>query len=371
MPSNRSVVPIVLTMLVSGTGCVDHRAQLLHTAGPLAADLADSKAPRLTRAQRPEMPSTGYKVSVRAWVDGHAILDEDVNNFVMPMLMQLRSLPEPQRTEKINEATSKALDRLIDEELLYRDAITKLEKNNPKALEKVKEAARQDFDRHIRSLQEANKLSPDEFKAILRKQGMTLEAIQRRKERDFIATEYLRSKIFPLLNSRINREMTQDYYETHKNEFQRIESVKWKNIFVAVGPKHPTLAAARQFAADLVSRCQRPEDFDGLLEHDDGDSKLRQGWGLGERRGEIQPSQLEEALFSLQPGQIGPLVELDTGVHIFRLVERVEPGFLPFDEKTQNLIKNKLRNEMAEREQRRVLADLRSRAVIQILSDTP
>src|SRR5207248_11014153 len=130
--------------------------------------------------------------------------------------------------------------------------------------------------------------------------------------------------IFELLK-KIGFEEIKDYYDSHPGEFQKIEAVKWQDVFIAVGPQHPTLADARRFAEELIAQCRTGADFSRLSQFDDGDSKFRDGEGLGARRGEIKPPELEDALFKLRDGQIGPIVALSTGVHIIRVVKR-DPG---------------------------------------------
>ena len=98
------------------------------------------------------------------------------------------------------------------------------------------------------------------FQEKLRAQGMTLEAMERFEERKFFAIEYLRSRVFPFLQTVGHQEIL-DYYHQHLNQFQRVDSVKWQNVFIAVGSKHPTLEDARRFAEDLVRQALNGEDF--------------------------------------------------------------------------------------------------------------
>src|SRR5207302_6757377 len=138
---------------------------------------------------------------------------------------------------------------------------------------------------------------------------------------------------------------------------------KWQDLFIAVGPKHTTLADARRFGEELVARLRRGEDFTKLTEFDDGDSRYRNGDGYGQRRGEIKPPELEPHLFRMRDGDIGPVVELTTGIHVFRLVQREQAGQMPFSDTVQATIRGKLKSEIANREYKRILSDLRSKAI--------
>ncbi len=390
---------LVLTGCASGGGTA-----LPAQKTSLAADITTPAEPRLARMQRPEpgggvglrtpiaappparsvlepaaaslLPQPGpetqqtslvnrseVRVSVRAWVNGRPLFDDEVMQVAGPTLGGLRGLPEPQRSEKMAEVYNKVLETMIDQEVLYQDAVKKLEKNSPRALDSLKEYVNEEFERQLRKMREAG-VPEDQVKE--------LEPVARRiMERSLIQTEYARNRIRPALVRVGGLEEIKEYYDTHQNEFQSVDRVKWQNVFIAVGPKHPTLADARRFAEGLLASLKAPEDFAKLTAYDDGDSKLRGGEGLGQRRGEIRPAACEEALFSLRDGQVGPLVEIDTGVHLLRLVKREHAGQMPLDEKTQQLIRKKLEGQMADREYRRIVRELRSRAVVRIERETP
>ena len=65
-------------------------------------------------------------------------------------------------------------------------------------------------------------------------------------------------------------------------------------------------------------------------------------------------------------GEIGPLVQQTNGFHVIRLAKREYAGIKPFDENVQKSIRNKLEAEVWEREYKRLLADLKRRATIEI-----
>lgn len=261
------------------------------------------------------------------------------------------------------------LDNLIERELIYQDALHKLEKNQ-KTLDKLKVAANKEFDKRLSHMVKAFRCaSLEEFKDLLTKQGTSVENLRRSAEREFISTEYVRSLIGMRIVT-ISHQDVCDYYEQHLNEFQTVDTVKWQNIFILVGPNHPTAADAHRFAEELVARARHGEDFDKLLPFDDGDSyRYRKGEGLGRHQGKISPPEVEPYLFKMKDGEIGPLVELATGVHIFRLLKREYAGVRPFDEKVQQEILIRLRNEMAGREYRRIIRDLKARSVVEFEKD--
>ena len=69
--------------------------------------------------------------------------------------------------------------------------------------------------------------------------------------------------------------------------------------------------------------------------------------------------------------QIGPVIPFSTGVHLIRVTKREYAGQMPLDHKVQTTIRKKLEGELAEREYKRIVRELRARAVIQYVRNTP
>src|SRR5262249_8077082 len=140
---------------------------------------------------------------------------------------------------------------------------------NQKVIKKLDEIAKQEFNRQLRLLEERSKLSHEEFLDLLHKQGTTLESMERLERRKFLPTEYLPSVVKPLMDT-VGRPEALEYYQTHMNQFWREDSVKWQDLFIAVGPKHPSREEARAFAEGLAGRLKQGEDIKNLLQYNDG-----------------------------------------------------------------------------------------------------
>ncbi|MCS6852325.1 MAG: peptidyl-prolyl cis-trans isomerase [Gemmataceae bacterium] len=315
-------------------------------------------------------------VRIRAQVNGQPILDEEVRQAAYHYLAETLHLPEPRRSEVQKEILRRELERIIEREVILSDAFAKLEKIKPQYLEKLKEAAAKEFEKTVRSMkaraaqQGINIETDEDFKAVLRLQGLTLEGVRRQIERSFMAMEYMRSRIFPIIE-RIGHEQIRQYYEEHPGEFQVEDRVVWQHIFVDAS-RHPSRAAARSLAEQLAARAQKGEDFAALAaQYDDGLAKYNNGQGIGQRRGEIKPPEAEPILFQLADGQVGPIIELPSGFHVIRLVQRDVAGLRPLDEKTQAEIRKKLQGLIADREYKRIVNELKRKATIEISSADP
>src|SRR5262249_34395134 len=132
--------------------------------------------------------------------------------------------------------------------------------------------------------------------------------------------------------------------------------------------KHGGQEGARKFAALLADRVKKGEDFVKLAkEFDNGVSSYQDNAeGKGSKRGEIDPPEAEPVLFALRDGEVGPPVEIERGSHVARLREHRRAGRLPFDQKVQKQIRDKLRGEAFQREMKRIVNELKRTAVIEV-----
>ncbi len=302
---------------------------------------------------------------VGATVNNQVILNEEVLAAAYPGLMAARELPEPERTQRRAEIWNQALTQLIEREVVLQDAFAKLEKVGKKNIDKLKEEASDQFEKTmLRNWMKAgNFKTEDDLREYLQKQGVSLEMQRRLWERNFMALEYLRSNVHPFIEE-IGPRQIFEYYDKHPEDFHRPDSVQWQDLFVLVSEKHPTPADARRFAEELAERARNGEDFAKLAEqYDNGDSAFRHGAGIGAKRGEIRPPEIENVLFQLKDGETA-VVELERGFHVVRVVHREYEGPTPLDEKTQKQIKEKLTNEIAQTEMKRVVNKLKSKAII-------
>jgi peptidyl-prolyl cis-trans isomerase SurA len=304
-------------------------------------------------------------VSIRAMVNDVPIFDEEVRNACAGALSKTRELPESERTRAQAEILHTTLEQLVERELVIQDAMVKLNQGGKRLLEKVREAAGKEFDRQVREIKKQTGVKTDEeFQELLRSQGISLDGMRRQSERQFIAQEYLRSRVMPFVDA-IGHEQIHEYYVKHPEEFQAVDSVKWQDLFIDAAKGDRKRPEAKLLAEQILERLHAGADFADYLKYDDGDSVVRQGMGYGSLHGEIQPREAEAMLFRLKDGEIGPLLEMPTGFHIIKLVKREYAGKMKFDEKAQNVIRDKLRKEIANRESARIINELKSKAQVE------
>lgn len=368
-------------------GCSDSRmCKVRETALPDARGILD-EAPTLlpsmpvtstnaTRGQNadppnPITPTAGaaeqVAVRIRAHVNGAPILDEELREALVMRTGEVMNVPEARRAAYFQEMAHKELDRLVERELILQEMFQKIkDMKRPQLLEQLKQEAAKEADRKLKDVRTASKITNDaDFRAFLQQTGLSVDGLRRQTERNFMMTEYIRNIIFPVVQ-RISLSQVREYYDDHPDEFVRPDRVKWMDIFIDAS-RFATPGEARQYAETIAQRARAGEDFVALVKQfDNGDSSLRNGEGLGQKRGEIKPAQAEPVLFSLQSGQVGPIIDLGFGLHVVKVIEREVAGVEPFDVKCQARVRDKLRGQIAEREYKRVVDDLKRTATVVI-----
>ncbi len=343
------------TTVESSKKCEDG-APVPRSQSPDVEPAKPSSAPITLLNLSPEAGAGQVVTAIRATVNGVPILDTDLRTLAPS------ASPEDQR---------KALEMLIERELVLQDCYERFGKGpGAKFLDRLKDAASKEFDRQViaKTKTRLKMKTDDEFKTWLKSQGVTLEALRKQWEKQFIYQQYLQFRISPALE-KIGHVELKEYYDAHPDEFDTSDSVQWQDIFVATGA-YPSPDAARKAAEQVRDRMRQGEDIAKLLSLDNGDSSYRNGDGLGRKRGEIKPPEAEAVLFKLKEKETA-VVPTGGGYHVVRVVKREFAGKMPFDEKTQGMIRDKLKSEVFAREAKRFVNDLKRKAAIEIATESP
>jgi PPIC-type peptidyl-prolyl cis-trans isomerase-like protein len=355
---------------ISQPGAAQTRGQMgdapkpIRISNPQPLDVIQAKGTDLSKQtpiQQASFANRGtVSVQVSAWVNGRPIFEAEVQQQAGPEQMRLPpGMSAAEASKRIAEIREAAIEQIIDQELIFQDAIKKLEKAAPQALEKLKEFVDQESDKTMDNMRK--KGAPE---SAVREVEPTL---RRMLERNIVSSEYARSRIKGIIETRIGLIEIREYYETHLNEFMSEDRVDWQDVFIPLNQNQRTIEDLKRFAEELLNRCRTPDDFKRLVAYD---SLGKNGEGLGHRRGEIRPAELEEMLFKLPVGVPGPVVAFPTGVHLIQVNKREVKGQIPLNEVVTKTIKKRLERELYEREYRRIVRELRARSVWRIERDS-
>jgi hypothetical protein len=345
----------------------------VHTEKRLQRDDTEDSEPRVQPAnyQPPPLPDPGQvAVRVLATVNGVPILDSEVKEACYPQLIQTQSMSEPERSARRAEIVRQQLDQIIDREIILQDLFQRLGKQK-RVLEKLDEAADKEFEKRLKTIREhnPNMKSDEDIKKGFKSMGLSMEGFRRQIKREFMAREFMRNLVFPAIDSGIGLPEIRKYYLEHQDEFKQDDRVEWQDIFIDQS-KYASRDEAGRVAQYVAGQARAGQDFLKLAaQYDKVNSGFGKAEGLGQKRGEIRPNECESYLFQMKAGDVGPVVELPTGFHVFRLAKREYAGQTAFNDKVQEEIRKKLQMQIFEREFNYQMKELKQKAKWQVLAD--
>lgn len=302
-------------------------------------------------------------------IDGiAAIVNQDV--VTISQLRELvgareRSLREiyqgPELKIKLEELRTAALKDLIDRQLILQEFRSMQEKgaNIPDYVidDRVKTIIREEFggDRSafIRTLQ-AQGYTLTRFKEIEREKIIVQAMRQSKVSEDFV----------------ISPTQIQAYYDKNKTAYSTPEQVKLRMIVIREGETGDIVTGAnkRQIAEEIRTKLVEGADFDRMAQMYSEDTTTQEvggDWGWIER--DTLTPKLTGIAFSLNAGEVSPVVTIDSTYYILMVEARKAAKLKPIGEVRDEIEKNLIQLERM-KAQDRWLETLRKKAYIKILA---
>jgi len=290
------------------------------------------------------------KDRIAAVVNGRAITLSDVEERVAPELARVPAGPAgvPQRKELLRQA----LGQLIDEQLVQGEA---------SAL--GIDVSDDEVQRLVEQLARENRMDMTQFRQALAQQGLSMDSVRDSLKRQQLMMRLLQYKVKP---RRVSDEEVQAAYAnmTKTSEYE----VRARDIFISApdGATQEQVSAARAKADAALRRVRAGESFAKVAREDSDGPTAKEGGDLGYfRRGQMLP-QLEQAAFSLQPGETSGLIRIEGdhgGFHLVTVEDRRQLPPRPLSE-VQEEIRNRLTAESVTKEREHYLSQLRKSAQV-------
>ncbi len=203
--------------------------------------------------------------------------------------------------------------------------------------------------------------------AALATEGMTYEEY-RRQIRDDLRVMLLRRQE---VNDRVTISPAQLYsaYLARLESYRQPEQVHIRLLVLRKGSTAEEAAARRRLAETLRERARKGESFADLVRQFSEGPAAAQGGDLGWRTfSELRP-ELAQALRSLRPGEVSPVIELPEEFHLIWLEARVEERVRPFAEVAPEL-ERELIKQQTDRQMEEWMSELRVRHFVRVLQET-
>ena len=243
----------------------------------------------------------------------------------------------------------RGLTELVDEKLIESEAsslgLTVSEEELQRALEQL---ARQQG------------MEVADFRQALEQQGIAWESARDTVRRQTLMAEVLRFKVKA---RKVSDEEVQSAYATEAQNAQH--EVRARHIFVPV-PQNASAAqqaAAQARAERALQRAKAGETFALVAREMSEGPTAKQGGDLGYfRRGLMLPA-IEQAAFSLKPGEVSPVIRTSSGYHLVLVEDRRAIPPKPLADVKEE-IRNRLGSDSVFKERENYLATLRKTAQI-------
>jgi peptidyl-prolyl cis-trans isomerase C len=273
------------------------------------------------------------------------------------MIAQAQSqgqLPAEVTDDIKKQASDRALDQLIDFELIYQEArkltVDDLEKQVDFKLAQSK----------------AKFASPAEFDDYLKKEGLTEKELTDQIRRYTLGVNYIEKTIASKIT--ISDDEVKKFYEDNKARFAQDPEVRASHILIGVDAAagDADKKKAREKAEALLKEIKGGKEFAELAKSNSTCPSSAQGGDLGFfKAGQMVPA-FEQAAFALKPGEVSGVVETQFGYHIIKLTEKKEGKVTPLDE-VKDKLRDYLKNQKVNKSIGEFVTELRKKATIEKL----
>lgn len=381
----------VAVSLIVGALCVHSCAQEMLDIGatgaapasnPISATpLTDSNAnaatsaaimPGLTAADSANLD--GCQVVAR--IDDQIILACDVlwrvNQMIETQMQKIGDQAEKISDDQIavvrRQLMRKEVASLVDRKLLYNEFRRNVPAEN---LPRIEENLKQPFEEHelaslYKQLHVDNK---HDLEHELTRLGSSLADVQRGFNERVVAAEWIRSKV--KVNEDVSPDQMIEYYRAHLTDYDYPSQTRWEELAIRKDrfkdPAEAFAALASLGNEVWVQGQTKPVHGAAFAEiakvKSDGFTAKDGGAHDWTTKGALQCKAIDEAIFTLQVGQMSQIIDGGPMFHIVRVLERKEAGRKPYTD-VQADIRDKLKEQRFQAEVEKYLTKLRGEARI-------
>ena len=290
------------------------------------------------------------KDRIAAVVNGQAITLSDLEERMAP---EMARLPQgPAGAAQRQKALKQGLEQMIDERLVESEATALgIEITDDEVTHLVEQLAKQ------------NNLDMTQFREALAQQGISMDTVRDSLKRQQLTLRLLQYKVKP---RKVTDEEVQAAYATMNKEGD--VEVRARDIFIAAPDRADAglLATAKVKAESALRRIRQGETFAKVARDLSEGPSAAEGGDLGYfGRGQMLQA-IEEAAFSLQPGQVSGLIRTTGehgGYHLVMVEDKRKVAPKPLSA-VQEEIRNRLSGDSVVKEREHYLQQLRKTAQV-------
>ncbi|MGL4419973.1 MAG: peptidyl-prolyl cis-trans isomerase [Gemmataceae bacterium] len=299
-------------------------------------------------------------VQVVAYIGTEAVItDEEVWQMVRQRARDYIQMVGLEREAKEKAVFQEELRKIVERELVIIEMLTRLKKAKKEpVIDELKDHAEKMAGKRLTEYRKLNKFgSEEEFLQALKSQGLTYKGLRRQLERDTISGIFLEQTLKDK-PKQITLSDLWDYYQANPKDFAVEDKVVWQDLFISFS-RFNSPAEAKKYGDQVWREAKEGADFVGLVKkYGQGDSNLRGGEGIGTKRGEIQPRELESVLLDMKAGEVSALLQTVGGYHLVKVTERDQAGVKEFNQQVQMECRFKLSQQVQKVEYEKLMDEL-------------
>jgi peptidyl-prolyl cis-trans isomerase SurA len=217
----------------------------------------------------------------------------------------------------------------------------------------------------IKDLLERKKLSQDDLRKMLEREGTTMEAYKKGVIDQLVRIRLVQREIKSQVA--VSDEEIGEYYRKHREDYEGKDTVRIKQILLPL-PKEADPAVKEKLRMDIEAIHERllaGEPFELLSAKYSQGSAAAKGGDIGYIEKGMILHEVEEVAFGLPLNQISDIIESPIGFHIIQVIDRRGGGFKAI-ESVREEIREKIDQEKMEKKFGAWLVELRKRSHIEI-----
>jgi peptidyl-prolyl cis-trans isomerase SurA len=224
-----------------------------------------------------------------------------------------------------------------------------------------------DVTRRVAQIQQESKIADvDKFHEYVHQQtGAPFEDFRSEMKNQIMTQRVIGQEVAPKVS--VSKAEVQDYYNKHKSDFVRQETVFLREITVKPKINTPEAwAAAEKKAKDVQARARKgAEKFTELArQYSDADTAKQDGELGAFKRGDLKKD-IEDIVFKQQKGYVTDVIKTEGGFEILKVDEKYAAGQASLEE-VENEVMEKLYTPRMQPQLRTYLTQLRENAFIEI-----
>jgi len=298
--------------------------------------------------------------TVLAEVNGEVITREDILGPLRPQIKQWRREYSTEAFEsRVRQVVDMKLRQAISRRLVVQEAKARLSEEEKKEIDAALAANVKDL--------ASREGSPVQLEAKIKAEGATLEELKTKEREQMLVQRFLREKIAPRIHI-THSELLNHYNQVAKERYVVPTKVHLSLILIKKSAS-ATPEQAQALAGAVHARASSGEDFARLAERYSRDPMASKGgdWGLI-TRGSFRVKEVDDALFGLQAGEVGPLVETEEAFYIVKALARQEGRTIPLAE-VQPALEEEIRDRKYNEMVSKYIQELYERSYVRVMLD--